>query len=96
MWGPGLRLVQMGAFFAVRYFIGKMRALAFLILFAGLALVMHGVYEEKLSRVQRDVRVEYRFIPRTLYDEQLSQSEQGAATHFKDMFQKDSPWPAAR
>ena len=39
-------------------------------MFVGLAMVMHSIYEEKLRRAKRHARVEYRFIPRTLYDEQ--------------------------
>lgn len=51
-----------------------MRALILLMLFGGVALVIHSVYEEKLERARREVRVEYRFLPRTLYEEQMAQS----------------------
>ena len=37
-------------------------------------MVIHSVYEEKLERARREVRVEYRFLPRTLYEEQMAQS----------------------
>lgn len=67
-----------------------MHAIGYLMLFAGMALVMHGVYAERLARVERDVRVEYRFIPRTLYDEQLAQAD--LAGQFKNMFESDAPW----
>jgi hypothetical protein len=51
-----------------------MRALILLMLFGGVALVIHSVYEEKLERARREVRVEYRFLPRTLYEEQMAES----------------------
>jgi len=50
-----------------------MRFVIVLVLFAGMALVIHSVYEEKLSRAQQQTRIEYRFLPRTLYEEQLSE-----------------------
>lgn len=69
-----------------------MQSLVVLMLFAGLALVMHGVYEEKLATARKDVRIEYRFIPRTYYEEQLSGSGLGA--DIKSMFAGGSadPW----
>lgn len=49
-----------------------MKSLLFLSLFLGFAMVMHGIYEEKYKRLERVKKVEYRFVPRTLYDEQLA------------------------
>jgi hypothetical protein len=71
-----------------------MRALVILMLFAGLALVIHSVYEEKLERARRNVRVEYRFLPRTLYEEQLAQSTDLLGTDGKmsNMFSRATPW----
>lgn len=62
-----------------------MQSLVMLLLFVGLAMVMHGIYEEKLKRVENNVRVEYRFIPRTLYDEQIANGDD-VVGHFKGMF----------
>jgi hypothetical protein len=67
-----------------------MRALIMLTLFAGLAMVIHSVYEEKLTRVQKQVRVEYRFLPRTLYEEQMAHTD--VLGNFKGMFDKSTPW----
>ena len=67
-----------------------MNALLALLLFIGLALVMHSVYEEKYRRLKKDVRIEYRFIPRTLYEDQLMQTD--VAGLYKDMFEEPSPW----
>ena len=71
-----------------------MRALVILMLFAGMALVIHSVYEEKLERARRNVRIEYRFLPRTLYEEQLAQSTDLLGTDGKmsNMFLRATPW----
>lgn len=49
-----------------------MQSLVVLLLFIGMILVMHGVYEERIAVATRDVRIEYRFVPRTYYEEQLA------------------------
>lgn len=67
-----------------------MHPLVALLLFAGVALVIHSVYEDKYKRLKGEVRIEYRFIPRTLYDEQMAQSN--VSGMFQDMFQKNEPW----
>lgn len=71
-----------------------MRALVVLMLFVGMAMVIHSVYEEKLERVKRNVRVEYRFLPRTLYEEQLAQSTDllGDNGKMSGMFSRSTPW----
>lgn len=48
-----------------------MKTLIFLFLFVGMFMVVHGIYEEKLEKMKKDVRVKYKFIPRTYYDEFL-------------------------
>lgn len=67
-----------------------MQTLVVVLLFIGMALVMHGIYDEKQRAHEDNVRVEYRFLPRTLYDEQLAQAD--TAGVFKNMFDRDSPW----
>jgi hypothetical protein len=49
-----------------------MKTLLIFIMFTGMFLVISGVYEQRLDLAQKDKKVEYRFIPRTLYEEQLS------------------------
>jgi hypothetical protein len=48
-----------------------MHSLVVFLLFLGMILIIHGVYEQKLKNVESNVRVEYRFIPRTYYEEQM-------------------------
>lgn len=67
-----------------------MNALVVLMLFVGMAMVMHGIYEEKYKQLQHHARVEYRFIPRTLFDEQMAQTD--LVGKFKNMFKSDAPW----
>lgn len=67
-----------------------MHSFVVLMLFVGMALVMHGIYEEKLKAAERNVRVEYRFLPRTLYEEQMAQTD--LSGKFRGMFDKESPW----
>lgn len=69
-----------------------MQSLVVLLLFVGVFLVVHGVYEERLAAARRDVRVEYRFIPRSMYEEQLSGGD--IAPDIKAMFTGGSsdPW----
>lgn len=67
-----------------------MQSFVVLLLFVGMALVMHGIYEEKLKAAERNVRVEYRFLPRTLYEEQMAQTD--LAGRFQGMFDQASPW----
>jgi hypothetical protein len=67
-----------------------MKSIVVLLLFVGMALVIHGIYEEKFKQQEKNVRVEYRFVPRTFYDEQMAQTD--LVGKFKGMFDKDSPW----
>jgi hypothetical protein len=67
-----------------------MKSIIFFLLFAGMVLVIHGIYQQKYNELEKNLRVEYRFIPRTYYDEQLTDSTVSA--QFKNMFSKESPW----
>lgn len=69
-----------------------MKAFVVLLLFVGMAMVIHGVYEERYEELKKNVRVEYRFLPRTLYEEQLGRDDPALTVKFKSMFQDDSPW----
>lgn len=69
-----------------------LRSWLMLVLFIGMFLIVHGIYEEKLQAAKRDVKVEYRFIPRTLYEEQLAADGAGTLSNtFKTMFAGEDP-----
>lgn len=70
-------------------------------LFVGMFLVVSGVYEQRLKEAREERRVEYRFIPRTLYEEQLAGGDaDGSSTLFAErvmpMFRGSQPWPTGR
>lgn len=44
------------------------------LLFVGTILIINGTYEEKLNQLKNNKQIEYKFIPRTLYEEQMSES----------------------
>ncbi len=67
-----------------------MHPLVALLLFCGMALIIHSVYEERYNQLRQERKIEYRFIPRTLYDEQLVQPD--LLVHFKGMFESGTPW----
>jgi|UniRef100_A0A6C0BQF9 hypothetical protein len=48
-----------------------MKTIIFIFLFLGMLMIVHGIYEEKIEKIKKDVRVKYKFIPRTYYDEFL-------------------------
>lgn len=66
-----------------------MKEIALFLFFIGLILIIHGIYQQKYDSLKQNVRVEYRFIPRTYYEEQLN-NESKLSTNFKGMFEKDS------
>lgn len=51
-----------------------MKIFIIFLLFVGMFMIIHGVYEEKLRIAEQNKKIEYKFIPRTLYEEQLSDS----------------------
>ena len=67
-----------------------MKSVIFFLFFAGMILIIHGIYDQKYKGLNDNMRVEYRFIPRTYYEEQLGNST--VSSNFKNMFNKESPW----
>jgi len=56
-----------------------MRFIIVLLLFVGMAMIIHSIYDEKLQRAKQEKKIEYRFLPRTLYEEQLSEDNRPTA-----------------
>ena len=48
-----------------------MKVLIILCIFIGMFLVVKGVYEQKLNEYKSNPKIEYKFIPRTYYEEQI-------------------------
>ncbi len=51
-----------------------MKIFIIFLLFVGMFMIIHGIYEEKLRIAEQNKKIEYKFIPRTLYEEQMSDS----------------------
>ena len=66
-----------------------MKSIIILLLFVGMFMVTHGIYGQKLQAAAQK-KVEYKFIPRTYYEEQLA--ETNLMHKFFDMYEKPSPW----
>lgn len=66
-----------------------MRSVIFFLIVLGMFMVMHGIYEQKYQALQQNRRVEYKFLPRTYYEEQIANTD--IAGKFKTMFKGD-PW----
>ena len=49
------------------------------------------VYEEKLADAKKQVKIEYKFVPRTFYEEQLGENG-NLMEKVGDIFAKESPW----
>ena len=74
-----------------------MKSIAVFILFLGMFLILQGYYEQKLQAKESasNTNTEVKFIPRTLYEEQLSDDKK-LAQQFKSMFDDISTWPTVR
>lgn len=70
-----------------------MKAIAVFLLFIGMFLVVQGYYKQGSKCPAPKVEVKY--IPRSLYDEQLS-DEQKLDVQFKSLFEDISPWILTR
>lgn len=68
-----------------------MKSIVIFVLFIGIFLIVHGVYEQKLKEAENNSKIEYRFIPRTLYEEQMG-STNDLTLKVGDIFSKESPW----
>ena len=67
-----------------------MRVFILFLLFIGVIMIMHGVYEQRIEAIQKNKKIEYRFIPRTYLEEQLADGN--VSGKMADMFGKESPW----
>jgi hypothetical protein len=67
-----------------------MKAIAVFVLFIGMFLVLQGYYQQ--STACPAPKVEVKYIPYSLYEEQLSDKEK-LTTHFKSLFEDATdPW----
>lgn len=67
-----------------------MKSIIMLCIFIGAFLIMTGVYEEKLKTAENSKKIEYKFIPRSYYEEQTSNDD--LSMKLADTFNYESPW----
>jgi hypothetical protein len=71
-----------------------MKSIIILLLFAGMFMIVHGIYEQKLKDAMKNKQIEYRFVPRSLYEEQLGDPD--VSRKFASMFDTSTPWDQAK
>lgn len=60
-----------------------------ILFFVGVFLVLHSIYEEKLQAVRDNVKIEYRFVPRSYYEEQMD--AHATSDKVQDLFRNSNP-----
>jgi hypothetical protein len=70
-----------------------MAIIALLLLFVGAILIIFGVYENKIKRIRENVKIEYRFVPRSYYDEQIFSNV--FESKYANLFDKSDTWPGS-
>ncbi|QOI90153.1 hypothetical protein QKU58_gp015 [Pyramimonas orientalis virus] len=48
-----------------------MYSILFLFLFIGIVMIVDGIYKEEIVKLKNEKKIEYKFIPRTMYDDML-------------------------
>jgi hypothetical protein len=59
-------------------------------MFLGALMIADGIYEQRLQACKRKTRIEYKFIPRTHYEDQMRNDD--FTVKMQTMFAKDQPW----
>lgn len=69
-----------------------MKPMITLMFFIGMFLVIAGIYEQRVQTIQKLVRTQYKFVPRTLYDEAYGGNPTDLMAMFKSDFATVDPW----
>ena len=70
-----------------------MKLLIILMFFFGILLIVQGIYEERFLKLKDNVKIQYRFVPRSYYDEQIFSNQ--FASKFSNIFDEDQDeWSA--
>lgn len=48
-----------------------MYSIFFVILFVGIVMIIDGIYRDEIERLKKDKKIEYKFIPRYMYQDML-------------------------
>jgi hypothetical protein len=61
--------------------------------FFGIILILNGIHEDKIKEAEKNVKIQYRFVPRSYYDEQVFSSQ--FESKFSTLFDEDQDeWSA--
>ena len=70
-----------------------MKLLIVLMFFFGILLIIHGIYEDKFKKLKKNVKTQYRFVPRSYYDEQIFSNQ--FSSKLSNIFDEDQDeWSA--
>jgi hypothetical protein len=64
-----------------------MKLFIVIIFFVGVLMIINGIYEERYKEMKNKVKVEYRFIPRSYYDEQIFSNQ--FQSKFSNLFDEE-------
>jgi hypothetical protein len=67
-----------------------MKPVITLMLFIGMFMIVAGVYEQKYQKLDKLVRTEYKFIPRSMYEDALATPDLVAT--YSSHFDVSDPW----
>jgi hypothetical protein len=61
--------------------------------FFGIILILNGIHEDKIKEAEKNVKIQYRFVPRSYYDEQVFSSQ--FESKFSNLFDEEqNKWSA--
>lgn len=67
-----------------------MKAVVVFLLIVGIFFIMQGIHQQKIREIEKNKRIEYRFVPRTYLEEQMA--EANVYGKISSIFTKESPW----
>ena len=71
-----------------------MKAVAVFVMFVGVIMVMQGYYNQTQQCPKQKTKIV--MVPRSLYAEQMDDSDRKVSQQFKSMFDDIQTWPATR
>ena len=66
-----------------------MKSIAIFILFVGTVLIIQGYYENISASIKPETIIKY--VPRSLYEEQLSSNDESLDKYYKNIFEQTQP-----
>lgn len=72
-----------------------MRAVAVFVLFVGMFLILQGYYAQKAEQCPAPT-VQVKYVPLSVYEDQLAASGDAVSRQFKSLFEDAQPWPTVR